>query len=121
LDPVSEASARRAKEVGLEENEYKEGCQAVVSTLGHWRKQGLSIEVRKYKDPPIWQVVLDEKEMWLMCARETRSECSPIYCLRRNAKYGLHYGLYGVWERRWQQAGASIPLTNVAEPDKNKI
>jgi hypothetical protein len=110
----------RARDFALEEHEYKEGVQAVLSTLGRWRKDGMSIEVRLYGDEPIWQMVLDEEEMWLLCARNTRSECSPIYCIRRDAKYGLHYGLYGVWERRWR-LGKAIPLTNIAEPDKNKI
>jgi hypothetical protein len=118
VDPKK--AAPRAKDVGLDVEEYREGIRAVLWTLGRWRNDGMSVEVKIYGDEPIWQMVLNEKEMWLLCARNTRSECSRIYCLLRDAPYGLHHGLYGVWERRWN-GGDGVALTQLTPPDKNKI
>jgi hypothetical protein len=113
-------AADRAKDVGLTLEQYREGTFAVLATLASFRNDGISIEVKVYDEEPIWQMVINDSEMWLLCARKTRSECSPIYCLLRGAEYGLHHGLYGVWERRWNKA-LQVDLDRLPTPDKNKI
>ena len=108
---------KRAAAAHLSPEEYREGINAVLWTLAYWqRTKGWNVEVRTYDDDPIWQMILSDTELWLTCARNTPSDLSPIYCLKRkNAPYGLHFGLYGVWERRWN-LGRVVALDKVTEP-----
>jgi hypothetical protein len=119
LDPGAPAARERASETygdALRPDDYCYGIETVLWKLRGWkRERGFDIEVRLYQEPPIWQMVVTPREVWLLCAPKVRVENSPVYCLRRNDPYTLAYGLEAVWERRW---GGALPfdLDGMAEP-----
>lgn len=116
-----ELSGERADRAGVERTQYAEGIRAVVWTLRQLARQcSTSVEVRFYPEAPIWQMVLTEQELWLWCATEVRSERSPAYCLRRDAEYGLAWGLHAVWERRWY-SGEPVDLEAAEEPNWEQL
>lgn len=113
----AEEIGRRIEGQGFKRDEYALGINAVLWTLRCWKRDlGLDVHVYLYDEPPIWQMVVTEKELWLLCAMSERSDRSPIYCLRRDSPYGLAHGLMAVWERRRRRA-EEIDLTTIAEPD----
>jgi hypothetical protein len=116
LDPACDAAKARAQQYKMTADAYEAGVQAVLWKLRGWkRERGLAMEVRLYREAPIWQMLLTNKELWLLCARQTPAEDSPIYCLRRHGPFGLAYGLEAVWERRWATA-TPYDLDSVSEP-----
>jgi hypothetical protein len=114
-------SAHRAALAGMDLAVYEEGRRAVLHGIARLAAvHGLIVEVRCYDEEPIWQMVITDSELWLLCAEGTDTARSPVYCIRRNGPYSLSCGLEAVWRRRWAKA-TPTHLETVAEPDWSKV
>jgi hypothetical protein len=122
LDPASEPAKLRADKCAMTPDEYANGIQAVLQTLKNLRDiHGLKVEAHFYDEDPIWQMVLSESEIWMLCASQNvTSGRSPVYCLKRDAPYGLAFGMAAVWERRLKIA-TPINLDTLQAPTWPKL
>lgn len=116
LDPGSKDEvAKRAKLANMDEHQYRAGMDSVLWTLRQLKEaRGVNVSVRTYKEAPIWQMVLTDAELWLLCAHSIASDLSPVYCLK-HAPYGLSHGLRAVWTRR-EEGGTPVDLLTVNQP-----
>lgn len=121
LTPTCKAAEERAAKIGQSKEHYAEGIRAVLWTLRSLKLQHkFDITAKLYDELPIWQMVVSKADLWLLCARDLPANESPVYCLQREAPYGLAYGLLGVWDRRWESA-KEFDLDTMAEPDWAKV
>lgn len=121
LNPDCAEAKQRARKLGTSEERCAMGINAVMYTIAQWREVfNVDIEVRLYGEVPIWQMVITNDEMWLVCARDVPAHESPVYCLDRHAEYSLAWGLYGVWERRCSTS-RPVALESITKPDWEKI
>lgn len=126
LDPESEDGQARAEAVmgSYGPDSYARGVEAVLWTLKRWRDdRNMNVEVRKYREAPIWQFVKLPATLWLLMSAGGRSTVSsPLFVLKRGARYGLAWGLEAVWERRWgQRDTVVVDLDAVHEPDWSTV
>jgi hypothetical protein len=121
LDPDGEQTIKRAKQRNVSVEEYKSEIHAVIWTLSLLKTAcGMDVEVSLYSEVPIWQMIMSQNELWLLCARRVPAQDSPVYCLQRHGRYSLAWGLEGVWERRWE-AAKRVDLSKVSAPDWSRI
>jgi hypothetical protein len=122
LRPDGEAAKTRADSLNLTHEQYRKGVEAVLWTLAHWkRSRNLKVSAFLYDEEPIWQMVISRLEIWLLCAtKNIPTGRSPIYCLRRDAEYGLAVGFKAVWERR-RSLGKPVDFDTIVEPDWNVL
>jgi hypothetical protein len=80
LHPDSESARARAARCGMTTTEYTNGTVAVLSTLGQLRDvYELAVEVYYYDEEPIWQMVISESEIWMLCAsNNVPTRMSPV-------------------------------------------
>lgn len=126
LDPDCPASRKRAAEVLPPKygwSTYQAGTRAVLWTLGEW-SQKFRVDVRTYKDEPVWQMAVMPRELWLLVATRAApgdsTKCiathtSPIYVLERDTQHGLAWGLEATWAKtyskstKWDFSGQVAP------------
>jgi hypothetical protein len=121
LDPRGDIAKKRADKQGFNHDQYVEGVKAVVWTLAHLRAHGYPVKVSYYSEEPIWQMVITELEIWLLCAsRNVSTGESPVYCLKRLTAHGLAFGMLSVWDRRLATA-TPLDLDTATEPDWKRL
>lgn len=116
LDP-SQAN-KRAALASIPLDRYQEGMNAVLWTLAGLKKaRGLDVHVWRYMDEPIWQMIMNDQELWLLCAHNQSTTATAVYCLKRDAELGLAQGMAAAWDRR-RNAGdtRAVDLHNLVEP-----
>jgi hypothetical protein len=115
MDPAK--THNRPKLAGLSDEAYSAGIQAVLWTLAQWGlTRGISVTVSLYEEEPIWQMVITDSELWLLCAKGVPADASTVYCLSLEADFGLALGLQAVWDRRVGTAQA-VSLADVKQPN----
>ncbi|WP_437902923.1 hypothetical protein WME95_30775 [Sorangium sp. So ce327] len=121
LDPDSDEARKRAEFSGIAYKSYAEGIRAVTWTLVHFANtRGIKLRIGYYQEEPIWQMVITEDELWLICARGMSAQDSPVYCLSKKEKYSIAWGLEAVWQRRWDSA-KMVDLSTVRDPQWTEV
>jgi hypothetical protein len=112
LDPRSPAFSKRCKNLGVNEGSYRDWIwKSIELCVDLKTNQGRRIEVKLYRDAPIWKMIFTPSYLWLQYYDTNRDvHTTPVYVLQASVdKYRapLYYPLTAVFARRWDDESST--------------
>lgn len=121
IHPESLHLEERTDSLGVNLHDYKEDIYNSIEFLKNLKRKGnRDIELRLYKQPPIWKMVISGNFLWLQHYKQGQHvRVMPVYGFASNAPTSLFHPFLEIFLKRWQRDGEqteSVDIKNWKRP-----